>query len=73
MSDPVIKFWMVWREGTPYSRFHHETKEAALQEAERIAGLAPGEVVYVVKTVAAVRRPVAPVERPKLTTCEIPF
>ena len=63
MSSEVLKFWMVWRDGTPYSRHRHYTKASALQEAERIAGLAPGEIVYVVKTVAALRQSLAPVER----------
>lgn len=70
------KFWMVWREGSPHTRFRHGLKISAEREAERLAAECPGEVFYVLKAVSAVvaEKPEPPkIERFKLVHDPIPF
>ncbi|MEM9423045.1 MAG: hypothetical protein AAF986_11220 [Pseudomonadota bacterium] len=67
------KFWMVWREGSPTTRFRHSFKEDAEREAERLANLNPGETFYVLKTVAAMTVEKQPIRRHKLVHDPIPF
>jgi hypothetical protein len=69
----VFKFWMVWREGSPVTRYQHQTKADALREAERLSCRNPDEVFFVLKTVAAVKSKASPIEHLKLVQDEIPF
>lgn len=41
------KFWMVLNENTGYTRYRHETPEAARVEAERLAREIPGQKFFV--------------------------
>jgi hypothetical protein len=45
------KFWMVWRNGSPTTRYRHTTYEDACIEARRIARLQPDEKIYVLEAV----------------------
>ena len=56
-------FWMVWREGSPTTQRRHHKKASALAEAERLAGLNPGECFYVLKTTEAVMAELLPARR----------
>lgn len=52
------RFWLVWNL-SQYGRmpyFQHQTKLAAEVEAKRLASEHPGQVFYVVETVAAARK-----------------
>lgn len=49
-----IQFWMVWREGSPTTRFRHPAKSLAVKEANRLAKQNPGECFYVLKATAGV-------------------
>lgn len=40
-------FWMVWNPGRDQPTHRHETRDAAMQEARRLARLNPGERFYV--------------------------
>ena len=46
-----MKFWMVWRNGTPETKYRHATYLDACMEAARIARLAQGQKVYVLEAV----------------------
>ena len=54
MSEP---FWLVWcpTGSRPPSR-RHGNKEAAQQEAERLARCAPGQSFYVLKSLSVARK-----------------
>ena len=67
------KFWMVWRDGTPVTTHRHPCKPDAVEEAQRIASLRPGEAVYVLKTTAAFTAEKAPITHHTLVQDEIPF
>lgn len=67
------KFWMVWREESPITKFRHYTKTDALNEAERLASANPGEVFYVLKSTAAVVADKPNTRQLKLTRDQIPF
>lgn len=45
----TAKFWMVWRPGGYVPTVRHTSEAQANKEAERIAGLAPGEEVFVLE------------------------
>lgn len=53
--DVNERAWMVWGEGRRNPRVRHPSKDAAVQEAERLAGLNPG-VVYAVFELTRVAR-----------------
>jgi hypothetical protein len=53
---------MIWRAGGGAPTHQHWTKEAAQQEAERLARLVPGAAFYVLKAVASVHVPLPAVE-----------
>ncbi len=72
MKSEIFKFWMVLRSGGNSPTFRHPSKEAAIQEAERLATSAPGETFYVLKTTAALRA-TSNIERLKITPDDIPF
>ncbi len=57
----IDKFWMLWVEGTPYTRHRHATEESYRTEAERLAKLT-GKKVYVLETVQMVEVPEIPVK-----------
>lgn len=67
------RFWMVWREGSPTTKFRHYTRANAEIEAERLARQCPGETFYVLKSVAALASEPQPVKKLKLIKDEIPF
>jgi len=67
------KFWMVWREGSPTTRFRHQFKQSAVEEAERLSRQNPNEVFYVLKSTAAVVAEPATVKHLKLVQDAIPF
>jgi len=46
-----MKFWMVWRNGTPETKYRHTTYMDACTEAARIARLAQGQKVYILEAV----------------------
>lgn len=47
------KFWMIWRDGSLNTQFRHTSLESARKEAQRIACVSPGSVVYVLEVVGA--------------------
>lgn len=65
IHDPLpIAFWLVWTSARGYSSpsFRHPTEDAANTEAERLAGLNPGQEFYTVKVISrSVAERVAPV------------
>ena len=71
--DKVEPFWMVWCETTSYTRVHHPTREAAINEAKRLAFQNKGQRFFVLAPIGAavVRDPVewSPIEHPD----HIPF
>jgi len=75
MSEKRDKFWMVWRENSPTTRYRHWSKQAAKREAERLSQQNPGEVFYVLKTTAAMITEPSPVKKVKLVEAydQIPF
>lgn len=75
MSREIDKFWLVWRAGSPMTKFRHFEKQSAVGEAERLARQNPGETFYVLKTTAAVEAELPPVTHYKLTkeSDELPF
>jgi hypothetical protein len=46
------EFWMVWNETGSPPKYKHKTYGAAETEAKRIARLAPGSTVIILKAVA---------------------
>lgn len=73
MSNEAYKFWMVWRENSPTTRFQHMTKQDAEREAERLAKSHPGETFFVLKSVSGIVADAPKVTRLKLIQDEIPF
>ena len=79
--DPIVKFWMVYRDGSRDTAFRHLSKEAAKQEASRLAGMVPGTTFFVLAAVGASRAPIGPVEsisfrmatQDEILDSEIPF
>ena len=71
------EFWLVWRDGSPFSRYRHCSKSAAMDEAKRLAHTSRGDIFYVLKTTAAFVAPTVdmpPAEPVKLTKGDgIPF
>ena len=74
------EFWLVWNaQGARAPRYQHRTAESAGEEAERLAGLNPGESFYVLHATEVRRTAEAPVERIELSARvaeaddEIPF
>lgn len=72
-DNEAIEFWMVWREGTPTTRYRHGSKRAALDEAERLARTNVGDRFYVLKATAAVVCDEQPVRRLTMISDPIPF
>jgi hypothetical protein len=68
-----FQFWMVWHEEGDSPRYRHNSKQAALNEASRLAKQAPGEVFFVLKATAGVRAKEPDVERVKFEVDTIPF
>lgn len=72
-----VRFWLVWREFSPDTRYKHQTKKSALEEAERLARLHPDQVFFVLKATAAVKTELPPVSRVELVRfdldTEVPF
>lgn len=74
MEDIVrFQFWMVWHEEGDSPRCRHQSKQAAMDEATRLAKQAPGEVFFVLKATAGVRAKEPDVERVRFETDPIPF
>lgn len=77
MTNQHEEFWLVWRDGSPYSRHRHWSKDSAVTEAKRLAESSRGDLFYVLKTTAAFVAPVVdmpPAEPVKLTKGDgIPF
>lgn len=79
--EPIAKFWMVLREGGNHPTFRHYTKEAARQEATRLADQNPGYLFYVLAVVDARKTAIGPVEpvslrratEAEILDSEIPF
>lgn len=71
------KFWLVWREHGSAPTYKHQTKEDAVQEAERLAKLHPENVFFVMEAKAGRFSREPDVERVKvkgkLTSGDIPF
>jgi hypothetical protein len=55
------KFWMVYRENGEASRKCHNTKEEAITEARRLAGLGEGRF-FILEVIGIVCRPELPIE-----------
>jgi hypothetical protein len=69
---PEHTFWLVWNEQGYPPRFRHDTKHAALTEAERLARANPGSVFFVLEAIEA--RTVDDMRRIKLEVDDdIPF
>lgn len=81
MMEPITKFWMVYRLNGGFPTFQHLTKNAAQQEAKRLAEQNPGNLFVVLASVDAIKAPVGPAESVKLRRAteeeildsEIPF
>lgn len=75
MSDPeaVDKFWMVWRDQSPTTRYRHATRLQAVNEAERLAAANPGDIFYVLKSTVALVSEKPAIKRLKLKPDRIPF
>ena len=54
---------MVWRASSGICNFQHFSKEAAENEARRLANSCPGERFFVIKTVTAFEANVCPAQR----------
>lgn len=67
------QFWMVWHEDGGSPRCRHTSKQAALDEATRLAKLTPGECFFVLKATAGVIAKEPEVQSVKLTIDPIPF
>ena len=71
--DPQA-FWLVWRENGGPPTVRHDSHEAALTEAKRLAEKCPGEVFLVLEAMTLVTKPVAAmVVRPHVNGSSIPF
>jgi hypothetical protein len=62
-GDFVHRFWMVYGIGQGAPRYHHHTKEAAVEEARRLAMNAPGVRFIVLAAIDAFTAGIKPVER----------
>ena len=49
-------FWMVYGEGQRAPAYKHETRESAIEEAQRLAGHAPGIRFYVLQTIGCAHK-----------------
>lgn len=67
------QFWMVWHEGGGKPHYQHNSKQSALDEAERLAKLTPGECFFVLKATAGVIASEPDVKRVKFIEDLIPF
>ena len=75
MSDDLtrVQFWLVWHEDGGVPTYRHHCKKTALDEAERLAKSAPGEVFFVLKATAGVRARDPFIERVRLKPDDLPF
>lgn len=48
------KFWLVWKQASAQVIVTHDTKEIAIDEAECISALHPGQKFFVLEAVACV-------------------
>lgn len=79
--EPIVKFWMVYRDDGHAPTYRHLTKENARREASRLAGDNPGKKFFVLAAVDVLTSPVGPVESIKMRKAteeeildsEIPF
>lgn len=69
----ACRFWMVWRESSPTTRYRHPTKIQAVQECERLARMNPGERFFVLKATVGMVAQSPKVERLELIEDEVPF
>ena len=72
-SEERLRFWMVWNQGTPTTRYRHSTKAEAVREAERLSQQNPGDTFFVLKATVAMVADVPTVRRLRLIEEEIPF
>lgn len=68
-----FQFWMVWHEDGNSPRYRHASKQAAIDEATRLAKLTPGATFFVLKATAGIRAKEPDVERAKFEIDPIPF
>jgi len=74
MASEFSKFWMVWRSGGSAPTFKHFTKDAAEQEAGRLALKEPGAVFFVLKCVSGFQADIPVIHPVKLLKSDdIPF
>lgn len=75
MMDELTRFqfWMVWHEEGNGPTYRHNSKQSAIDEATRLAKLAPGEVFFVLKATAGIRAKEPDIERIKFELDPIPF
>lgn len=74
MALEFTRFWLVWRSGGSAPTFKHFTKEAAENEAGRLAGNEPGAVFFVVKAVSGFQANIPTINTVKLIKGDdIPF
>lgn len=50
------KFWVVWQPETGLPRVKHHSREAAEQEAERLAEVTPSKAFFVMEAMTASRK-----------------
>lgn len=50
------EFWMVWNPQGRAPAYQHLSRDTAKAEAERLAGVAPGQLFFVLHAVACCRR-----------------
>lgn len=67
------QFWMVWHEDGGQPLYRHTSKRSAMDEATRLAKLAPGECFFVLKATAGVIADEPAVSRVKFTQDPLPF
>ena len=74
MALEFSRFWLVWRSGGSAPTYKHFTKEAAENEAARLALKEPGLVFFVVKAVSGFHADIPPINTVKLIKGDdIPF
>lgn len=66
-------FWLVWHEEGGVPTHRHFSKQAAVDEATRLAKLAPGECFFVLKATAGVIADEPDIHRIKFTVDPVPF
>lgn len=69
----IYQFWLVWHEDGGEPRVRHNSKQSALNEAERLAKLTPGERFFVLKATAGVVANEPDLQRVKFIDDPIPF